>query len=112
MITMEVKIMGAPKLFSPGPVMVKDNVRAAMLHYDICHRSEEFEAMFVDTQEKIRQLLQADDSYYPVIVSGSGTSANEVVISSLLKKDESILLIRNGMFGERLLEIIHNDSNK
>jgi 2-aminoethylphosphonate-pyruvate transaminase len=106
MITMEVKIMGAPKLFSPGPVMVKDNVRAAMLHYDICHRSEEFEAMFVDTQEKIRQLLQADDSYYPVIVSGSGTSANEVVISSLLKKDESILLIRNGMFGERLLEII------
>lgn len=98
--------MTAPKLFSPGPVMVKDNVRAAMLHYDICHRSEEFEALFVDTQEKIRRLFQADESYYPVIVSGSGTSANEVVLSSLLKEGEGILLVRNGMFGERLLEII------
>ena len=67
--------MSAPKLFSPGPVMVKDNVRSALLHYDICHRSEEFEDMFADTQEKIRWLFRADDSYYPVIISGSGTSA-------------------------------------
>lgn len=98
--------MSAPKLFSPGPVMVKDNVRRALLHYDICHRSEEFEQMFVDTQEKIRWLFQADDSYDSVIVSGSGTSSNETVLSSLFKAGESVLLIRNGMFGERLLEII------
>lgn len=98
--------MSAPKLFSPGPVMVKDNVRAALLHYDICHRSKEFEAMFADTQEKIKNLFQADDTYYSVIVSGSGTSANETVLSSLFREGESVLLIRNGMFGERLLEII------
>ena len=98
--------MSAPKLFSPGPVMVKDNVRSALLHYDICHRSEEFEDMFADTQEKIRWLFRADDSYYPVIISGSGTSANETVLSSLFRDGESVLLIRNGLFGERLLEII------
>ncbi len=98
--------MSAPKLFSPGPVLVKDNVRNAMLHYDICHRSHEFETMFVDTQEKIKKLFQADDSYYSVIVSGSGTSANETVLSSLFREDEAVLLIRNGVFGERLLEII------
>ena len=40
-------IMSMTKLFSPGPVMVKDNVRRALLHYDICHRSHEFEEMFV-----------------------------------------------------------------
>lgn len=98
--------MSAPKLFSPGPVMVRPNVRSALLHHDICHRSEEFETMFTDTQEKIRWLFRADDSYYPVIISGSGTSANETVLSSLFKKGEQVLLIRNGLFGERLLEII------
>ena len=75
--------MAAPKLFSPGPVMVKDNVRWSLLHYDICHRSKEFEAMFVDTQEKINKLFNADDNYYSVVVSGSGTSANETVLSSI-----------------------------
>ena len=98
--------MAAPKLFSPGPVMVKDNVRWSLLHYDICHRSKEFEAMFVDTQEKINKLYNADDNYYSVIVSGSGTSANETVLSSIFKPGDAALLIRNGVFGERLLEIL------
>lgn len=98
--------MSMTKLFSPGPVMVKDNVRRSLLHYDICHRSPEFEEMFVDTQNKILKLFNADDSYYSVIVSGSGTSANETVLSSIFKPGEKVLLIRNGVFGERLLEII------
>lgn len=99
--------MSMTKLFSPGPVMVKDNVRRSLLHYDICHRSREFEEMFVDTQEKILRLFNADDSYYSVIVSGSGTSSNETVLSSLFQEGEAVMLIRNGMFGERLLEIIN-----
>ena len=98
--------MSMTKLFSPGPVLVKDNVRRSLLHYDICHRSPEFEEMFVNTQEKILRLFNADDSYYSLIVSGSGTSANETVLSSLFRPGEKILLIRNGVFGERLLEII------
>lgn len=98
--------MSMTKLFSPGPIMVKDNVRNSLLHYDICHRSAEFEEMFQDTQEKVLTLFRADDSYYSVVVSGSGTSSNETVLSSLFKNDEAVLLIRNGVFGERLLEII------
>lgn len=98
--------MPMTKLFSPGPVLVKDNVRRSLLHYDICHRSHEFEEMFVDTQAKILKLFNADDSYYSVIVSGSGTSANETVLSSLFQEGEEVLLIRNGVFGERLLEIL------
>ena len=76
--------MSKTMLFSPGPVMVKDNVRQSLLHYDICHRSPEFEEMFRDTQAKILKLFNADNSYYSVIVSGSGTSANETVPFHLL----------------------------
>lgn len=99
--------MKAPKLFSPGPVMVEDNVRQALLHYDICHRGKEFEEMFRNTLDKINLVFGADSSYKSLIVSGSGTSANETVLSSIFRnKDDSVLLISNGTFGERLEEII------
>lgn len=98
--------MATPILFSPGPVMVEDNVMYSLLHYDICHRGKDFEMMFNDTREKICSLCGADDMYDSVIVSGSGTSASEAVISSIVVPSEKILLISNGMFGERLEEII------
>jgi len=98
--------MSKTKLFSPGPVMVSDSVRQSMLHYDICHRGPEFEEMFADTQAKILKLFNADDSYYSVIVSGSGTSANEACLSSLFREGDEVMVIHNGMFGERLIEII------
>ena len=99
--------MSAPKLFSPGPVIVKENVREALAHYDICHRGPEFEELFARATAKINKLFKADDSYRSVIISGSGTSSNETVLSSIFKEGEKVMLIRNGVFGERLLEIIN-----
>lgn len=99
--------MSAPKLFSPGPVMVRENVREALAHYDICHRGSEFEDLFARATAKINKLFKADDTYRSVIISGSGTSSNETVLSSIFKEGEKVMLIRNGVFGERLLEIIN-----
>lgn len=98
--------MRLPMLFSPGPVMVEDCVRYSLLHYDICHRGYEFEAMFQDTQQKILKLFQADENYYSLIISGSGTSANETCLSSMFQDKDKVLLLSNGVFGERLEEII------
>ena len=98
--------MRGPMLFSPGPVMVEDCVRNSLLHHEICHRGAEFMDMFQDTQEKICRMYRADSRYYSILVSGSGTAANELVLSSLFQQDETVLLISNGVFGERLEEII------
>lgn len=98
--------MSKPMLFSPGPVMARENVRQSLTHYDICHRSPEFEAMFKDTTDKINKLFKADDSYKSVIISGSGTSANETVLSSIFNDGEKALLVRNGEFGNRLQQIL------
>ncbi len=94
------------KLFSPGPVLVSDEVRNSLLHYDICHRSPEFEEMFAELQQNILKLFEADDSYYAVVVSGSGTSANETCLSSIFADGDEALLINNGEFGGRLKEIL------
>lgn len=93
-------------LFSPGPVMVEAPVREALMHYDICHRSPEFEEIFVGLQAKINRLFQADNTYESLVVSGSGTSANETCLSSVFKGDDMALLLNNGEFGGRLDEIL------
>ncbi len=95
-----------PYLFSPGPVMVEEPVRAALSHYDICHRSPEFEELYANIQEKILRLFEADDSYCSVVVSGSGTSANETCLSSVFGPGDEALLLSNGEFGSRLYEIL------
>ena len=93
-------------LFSPGPVMVTDKVRNSLLHYDICNRGNEFMDLFKDTQQKINKLYNATSNYYSLIVSGSGTSVNECVLSSIFDKEDAVLLVSNGVFGERLEEIL------
>jgi len=93
-------------LFNPGPVMVSERVRKSLTKHDICHRGPEFMELFADTVMKINQLFKADSNYQSLIISGSGTSANETVLSSIFKKDDAVLLITNGVFGERLEEII------
>ena len=52
------------------------------------------------------RLFQADDSYESLVVSGSGTSANETCLSSVFKGDDMALLLNNGEFGGRLDEIL------
>lgn len=94
------------KLFSPGPVMVEESVRQTLLHYDICHRSPEFEALYSSIRSKIVQLFEGDDTYTSVVVSASGTAANETCLSSVFNDGDEALLIDNGEFGNRLFEIL------
>ncbi len=41
-----------------------------------------------------------------VVVSGSGTAANETALSSIVRPGEAVLLLTNGEFGERLRGIL------
>lgn len=93
-------------LFSPGPVMVEEPVREALNHYDICHRSPEFEELYKGITEKVVRLFGGDESYSSVVVSASGTAANETCISSVFNDGDEALLINNGEFGGRLKEIL------
>ena len=40
-------------LFCPGPVMVSDKVRKALVHPDMCHRVPSFENVIQNVQNKL-----------------------------------------------------------
>jgi 2-aminoethylphosphonate-pyruvate transaminase len=93
-------------LLNPGPVNLSDRVRNALLGSDLCHREVEFSQL----QSRIReQLLQVyglgSDSWVAVLLTGSGTAAMEAMISSLVPRNGKLLVIENGVYGERLSKI-------
>ena len=98
-------------LFTPGPVNMAPSVRSAIGKNDICHREVEFEILLKSIESKILKLFQLEDKsgYRAVVITGSGTAANEAILSSVVG-DQHILVISNGEFGERLhgISTIHN----
>ncbi len=94
-------------LFAPGPVLTDRRVKEAALAPDLCHRRPSFENVYKEVREKLVRLFRADErNYTTVVVSGSGTSSNETVLSSVVEEGKKVLLITNGVFGNRLKGII------
>lgn len=96
-------------LLTPGPVSVKNEVLKAASKPVMFHRSRLFSKLLNSLSVKLNKVFGADDTYVTLILNGSGTLANESVISSLLSKEDKLLVISNGNFGERLanMALIH-----
>lgn len=92
-------------LLCPGPVNVHENICQAMTTH-IGHREEEFSDLLSRVNEKLLDVYEIKNrnTYYPVVITGSGTAANEAVLTSIVG-DKHILVITNGEFGERLYKI-------
>jgi 2-aminoethylphosphonate-pyruvate transaminase len=98
-------------LFTPGPVNVAETLRHAICKEDICHREPDFDVLLASIEQKLLSLFQVRnrDHYRAVVITGSGTAANEAILSSVVGKG-AILILSNGEFGERLHKTsrIHN----
>ncbi len=93
-------------LMNPGPVVLSDRVRNALLRPDLCHRESEF----IDLQNKIRTDLLGvynldENNWASIVFTGSGTSAMEAMMTSLVPAHGKVLIVENGVYGERLRRI-------
>jgi len=93
-------------LLNPGPVSLSEGVRRAVTRVDYCHREPEY----FDLQDEVIQgllgIYQCDPAEWAaVLLGGSGTSAMEAMLASLLPSEARVLVIENGVYGERLSRI-------
>ena len=93
-------------LLNPGPVSLSGRVRKAAVATDLCHR----EAEFFDLQDGVRNKLLdlyrlSPEKWTVALLSGSGTTALEAMMSSLLPSESQLLVLENGVYGERLSKI-------
>jgi len=93
-------------LLNPGPVTLSQRVKKALLKPDLCHREIEFFELQNKIREKLLKIYDLDPHQYAsILLTGSGTSAMEAMISSLIPDDGKLLIIENGVYGERLTKI-------
>lgn len=90
-------------LLNPGPCNVSDTVRAAAQTVDMCHRESEY----FECQDAVRSLLLEvfgldPGEYAPILLTGSGTAAMEATMASAMGPGERLLVINNGVYGDRL----------
>jgi 2-aminoethylphosphonate-pyruvate transaminase len=90
-------------LLNPGPVNLSDGVRRALAGPDLCHREPEFSEL----QDTIRRGLLdvhglSQEHWAAVLLAGSGTAAVEAMLASLTPQKSTLLVIENGVYGERM----------
>jgi 2-aminoethylphosphonate-pyruvate transaminase len=96
--------MTAPLLLTPGPLTTSDDVRAAMT-VDWGSRDPVFVAMSDEVRATVATLAGPADQVVCVPVQGSGTFAVEATIGTLLPRDGRLLVLVNGAYGHRMVQI-------
>jgi 2-aminoethylphosphonate-pyruvate transaminase len=93
-------------LFTPGPLNTSESTKAAMM-CDMGSRDPEFLRVVRSIRERLLALggSSKDDGYECVLMQGSGTFTIESVISSSIRYDGQLLVLVNGAYGRRIVEI-------
>jgi aspartate aminotransferase-like enzyme len=91
------------RLFTPGPVMVPEDVMLEMARPMEHHRTGWYRDMHKELCGLLQYLFQTKGTC--LTFTGSGTSAMEGVIVGCLPPGHKTLVVRNGKFAERWVEV-------
>lgn len=92
-------------LLTPGPLTTSTQVKQSML-VDMGTRDQDYYDLVQETRNMLLQIAQADERYYTaVLIPGSGTYGVESVLTGVVKKNEKVLILSNGAYGERMGQI-------
>ncbi|WP_240535535.1 2-aminoethylphosphonate aminotransferase [Rhizobium freirei] len=92
-------------LLTPGPATTSQRVKQAQIVSDICPREIEFGRLQETIGRRLVEVVHGEDTHSAVLFAGSGTCAVEACISSLVPTNGKILVLINGAYGLRILEM-------
>ncbi len=93
-------------LLNPGPATTTDTVKLAQIVPDICPREKEFAGLMAGLREDLVRVVHGDPARYTaVLFCGSGTLCMDVCLNSLLPEGKRALILNNGAYSSRAVEI-------
>lgn len=93
-------------LLNPGPSTTTDTVKMSQVVPDICPREQEFAGLMKGLREDLVKIVHGStDKYTSVLFCGSGTINIDVCLNSLLPEGKKILVVDNGAYSKRAVEI-------
>jgi 2-aminoethylphosphonate-pyruvate transaminase len=92
-------------LLNPGPATTSDSVKYAQVCADICPREPEFGRVMEWICAELSLMAGERGRVETALFGGSGTAADEVMISSCVPDEGKLLIVDNGAYGARLAKI-------
>ena len=93
-------------LLTPGPLSTAPSVKEAMLR-DWGSRDHDFREITAEIVERLLAIAGATEGNHACVpLQGSGTYAVEAMLGALVPIDGRVLVLSNGAYGERMLEIL------
>lgn len=97
--------MNKYKLLTPGPLTTSEMVKKEML-FDRCTWDDEYKSITQKIRKEILNIAMAtQEKYTTVLMQGSGSFGVESVMQSVLSKNDKCLIIVNGAYGRRIVEM-------
>lgn len=89
------------RLYTPGPVMIPEDIQLRMAQPMEHHRTSFYRDMLADVTDHLRYLFQTEHGD-PLVMTGSGTAAGEgAIVSAIHPGKNKALNLNGGKFGER-----------
>lgn len=92
-------------LLNPGPATTTDSVKLSMVVPDICPRELEFGELTLSVRDDLIKIARGVNTHTCVLLTSSGTGGVEAVLTSVIPKEKTILILNNGSYGQRMEEI-------
>jgi 2-aminoethylphosphonate aminotransferase len=100
--------MKSPKrkvLLNPGPATTSQGVKEALVITDVCPREQSFCDLYADVRRRLAELAGDPAEIAAIPVVGSGTTAMEAMIVSLVPANGGLVIIDNGDYGTRFAKL-------
>ncbi len=92
-----------PRLLIPGPTELEDEVLQVLSRQIVPHYGDEWVATFNATLAQLRRVFCTEQTV--LLMVSTGTLAVESAMAGLVLAGEKMLVVNNGLFGERLVKI-------
>lgn len=91
--------------FTVGPVMSNEQVREIGSMQVPYFRTPEFSELMLENEELMRKLIKTNNNSRVVFITGSGTASMEATIINVFTKEDKVLIINGGGFGQRFVDL-------
>jgi 2-aminoethylphosphonate-pyruvate transaminase len=90
-------------LLNPGPVNVSARVTAALGRGDLCHREPECAELLTRIRQRLLDAFAPRGGFRAVLLTGSGTAAVEMAVTSVCSPSGRLVVVSNGVYGARMV---------
>ncbi len=91
--------------FTVGPVQSFESTLKIGAEHVPYFRTSEFSEVMFKNEELVKRFVNAPKNSRTVFITGSGTASMEAVVMNTFSKDDLVLVVNGGSFGQRFVDL-------